>query len=505
LTPDKRLPWELINDADRLEELSSISPHAVSRLNVLRDVMAAALESRGDLDLRELVERTWLRLNGPVCITAQSAIADAEAYLDLLEDEARQQSGGGDVVDLPRLEARLEKLFSTNAQSIEATTARVESPVQIMTIHKAKGLEFDVVIVPGLHRTPRNEDRRLLVWSEQADPNSGMRELLLAPIREVGDDDGDEIYRYVASLERAKQLHEDVRLLYVAATRAERALHLLATLVICEKDGAREIAAPRSGSLLAAMWPAASCIDLPDADAALERGSRPIRTAESTINRNLPQRLGSKPVAAAFAQHEWLLHPNTASPVSADETQPIEFDWASDTVRHAGTIVHAMMQRIAEDGLASWHVERVDEYVPYFDEELSRRGVGSAARTDVIPRIIQALHRTLRDSRGRWILSDHQQAQAEWRLTGVTNGVVVNVAIDRTFVDEDGVRWIIDFKTGSHEGADIDAFLDNEVRRYRPQLDRYAQLVRSLSREESAREVRLALYFPMLNGWREWH
>jgi ATP-dependent helicase/nuclease subunit A len=79
---------------------------------------------------------------------------------------------------------------------------------------------------------------------------------------------------------------------------------------------------------------------------------------------------------------------------------------------------------------------------------------------------------------------------------------LVNVALDRTFIDADDVRWIIDFKTGSHEGADVDAFLDNEQRRYSAQLEAYAALVQAMSPEQ--KPMRLGLYFPMLGGWREW-
>ena len=42
-----------------------------------------------------------------------------------------------------------------------------------------------------------------------------------------------------------------------------------------------------------------------------------------------------------------------------------------------------------------------------------------------------------------------------------------------------GVRWIIDYKTSVHEGADTAAFLDNELERYRGQLERYAALLQA--------------------------
>ena len=55
--------------------------------------------------------------------------------------------------------------------------------------------------------------------------------------------------------------------------------------------------------------------------------------------------------------------------------------------------------------------------------------------------------------------------------------------------------WIVDYKTGSHEGADVEGFLAREAERYGPQLDRYAAAC-------GKRDARGALYFPLLKGWR---
>jgi len=105
------------------------------------------------------------------------------------------------------------------------------------------------------------------------------------------------------------------------------------------------------------------------------------------------------------------------------------------------------------------------------------------------------------DERGRWLLDpEHREAASELALSGQVDGEVVDAIIDRTFIDGDGTRWIVDYKTGTHEGAGLDAFLDSEQARYRPQLERYARLVRHLGPER----VRVGLYFPLLAAWREW-
>jgi hypothetical protein len=182
----------------------------------------------------------------------------------------------------------------------------------------------------------------------------------------------------------------------------------------------------------------------------------------------------------------------------------IEFDWASETARHVGTVVHAFLHRIAEDGLDRWSAGRIMALSAGFKRELGRLGVGDAELPAAIERVAEALTRTLADARGRWILQSHAHARSEWRVTGFAGDTRTNVAIDRSFVDDTGVRWIIDFKTGGHHGADAAVFLDNEQARYREQLETYASLLLRMQPAHDAPSFKLGLYFPLLSGWREW-
>src|SRR6185312_6178275 len=160
--------------------------------------------------LRDVVEGAWLALGGPACVEGEVDLEDAGTYLDHLE--AMEESGS-----LPGLEAfreSVEKLFAL---------PDLESPdcVQVMTIHKAKGLEFDTVIVPGLAGETKEDDASLFMWMETPDGA-----LLLAPIKPAGVDK-EPTYDLIKRLDKTKAGHERGRLLYVAATRARNALHLL--------------------------------------------------------------------------------------------------------------------------------------------------------------------------------------------------------------------------------------------------------------------------------------
>ena len=117
---------------------------------------------------------------------------------------------------------------------------------------------------------------------------------------------------------------------------------------------------------------------------------------------------------------------------------------------------------------------------------------------DIVDTALAACHE---DERGQWILSAaHQDAASEYALTRKAGEQVQHMIVDRTFIDDNGERWIIDYKTGSHTGAGLDVFLDREQERYRSQLENYASAFSKLE----DRPIRLGLYFPLLKGWREW-
>jgi hypothetical protein len=186
-----------------------------------------------------------------------------------------------------------------------------------------------------------------------------------------------------------------------------------------------------------------------------------------------------------------------ASAPAAQDNEVIEFSWAGETARHVGTVVHRWLQRLADDALDGWTPARIDALRPRVARELERRGVSPAECKEAAARVVRALTQTVQDERGRWLLGPRTEARSEYRVRRVAGDVLHSYVMDRVFRDENGVRWIADYKTSSHEGADIDAFLDRERTRYAAQLARYA-----VALGEPA--TKLGLYFPLLSGWREW-
>lgn len=479
--------WELIRErlAERGE--SRISQDGRSRLSHVRRVLSEAFRVRGAMPLARWVEGTWVSLGGPAALETPGDLEDARAWLDLLASAAP----GASIRDEARFGEAIEGLFAQPDAGDEPGDERGTVPVQLLTIHRAKGLEFDAVVLAGLGRATRTDSPALLNWLESID-RRGESRLLLAPIREAGVEDS--LNRYLGSIETARRDQEATRLLYVAATRARLRLHVLGHARTGHPGSEGEEGRPNPRSLLAKIWPAVggafsearvASSRAPDRDP--RRGSEALRRLSGDWQ--MPSPLPRVSFGAPALPDE------DAAPVSdAEVKRHPSFDWATDLQRRIGIVVHAMLQRMSLGGTISsaWGEETLRA-------ALAAEGIGPDRMPEAVGRVGAALRNTLADPRGRWILSEHEDDRREYALTCLRDGRLCRYVLDRTFL-EDGVRWIIDYKTGIHAGRDVGAFLDNEQDRYRDQLEDYARAMAGL---ESC-PIRLGLYFPLHRGWRSW-
>ena len=478
-----RAPWCGLLLAD-LHALAASDPHAAiwdlmlksglrlsedgaARLRRILPPLERALAERGRRPLRESIENLWFQLGGPAC-TDETGLQDAAAYFDLLESAEQ----GADLDDFQSLREQVDQLFAQ-------TGAQGEGCVQLMTIHKAKGLEFDTVILPGLGERSGSDAQRLLIWQEQGG------NLLLAPIKPSGTD-SDPIYNYLDRLERRKAEHEIARLLYVAATRARQSVHL--TGCVKQQKNSASIAEPEARSFLKLLWPAVS-----QEFSQIPLAQKPEPVSEARTIRRIADTTWRVPAAPLS------LVPAPARIVRM-EAPRVSFEWAGDLSRLLGTALHGFLVRIAREGLDRWSEDVIRSRRAMYVNVLANLGVPPEDLEEACGRIESGLIGTLRDPRGRWVLEPHADAQCELKLAGYVGGQFTEAIIDRTFVDEQGVRWIVDYKTGGHRGGDVESFLENERSRYQDQLERYARLMF----QQDPRPIRLGLYFPLLGGWREW-
>lgn len=461
---DRFVPlWTAVGNA-------SLSPDGLARVARIRTAIERALNERGRRTLRELVEGAWLLLDGPAFAATETDLEDAAAFFDLLET----MDQGGDLESFADLREAVKELFAQ-------PDAQADDSLQVMTIHQAKGLEFDNVIVPRIGARSRPDDAPLLAVHE-----FGEQSLLIAAKPESED----RLYRWITRQESAKAANETKRLLYVATTRAKRMLHL--TGYARPSSTATGGVVAESGSFLELLWD--DVHDVYEAELARAAATAPEtqeneKPARAIRRVALHWRADAPPPAVAWERGE--------EPPA--EEREITFEWAGDTLRHIGTVLHGWLARMAADGLAGWDVARVGSLEAASRAGLAALGVPASELELAGATVLGGLRKCLGDERARWILSPHDEAECESALTGWLDGRFQRIRIDRTFVDA-GVRWLIDYKTSAHEGGQLEAFLENEKRRYREQLESYARL---LSKIES-RPIRVALYFPLLGGWMEW-
>ena len=482
--------WSLMQDETRIARLSD---DGRARLLVMRQAMAAGYAARGLRRPRRWVEGVWRAIGGDVCLSDENDVQDVEAYFSLLD--TLDQRGE---LDLDRLKDALDRLFAPS------DTRDASDHVQLMTIHKSKGLQFDTVIVPGLHKTPPSDGHALLLWDTLIIENDAQEHLVVAPSPPQGNKDSVPTpYALLRSLERARAQNEDRRVLYVAATRAVRRLHLLGMASRDPRGEAWTLRPPAATSLLSPLWPMLSR-DFAQAAAAPSLPAPPVSRIDPAT---------FVPCLVRLAE------PKTLLPIDAPESCELQEPgdpFESTLEMDIGTLVHEYLEAIARDGLALWHAERLTQLRPRFVASFQRLGYNADDAAIAADTVHDTLQRALTEPDSRWILSAHTQAGCEVPLsslddqdfigalsgeTDVTNfreaASVRRHVIDRTFI-ENNVRWIIDYKTLGDDrtlsGSALETRLREKAESYRPQLQRYAALYAHESQQGIT--IRTAIFFP---------
>jgi len=430
----------------------SISESGIYRIDRLRNILSPALTQVGRMPLQLVVMETWGSIGGPDTVS-ENDLLNIEAYLQQL---AKLQCAG-QIKDLSQLHRSMDDLW--------AVTGAGESIIKLMTMHNAKGLEFDVVILPGLYKKPRPDDSKLLIWNQYLLQRS-KSSLLVSPIKTAEQDN--RRYDFIKNIDTKAQFEESKRLLYVACTRARHQLHLF----VSDK--------PAAGSLQAVMH---SVVE----NQLAEKESVEVQ-AGGNENNVFYQRLPLDYKNFSTSSELTLALQNTVGGI-------VEYQWVGVSAKHIGTILHEVIYAIAQKNSALVNNDQ------HWKNKLLSMGVEQDHLSIALSQIKCVTKNMLQEARGEWILStDHRQQKNEWALTAQLDGRLENIIIDRTFIDVDDVRWIIDYKTSVHEGGNIDGFLDSEVERYREQLDKYAAVMRL----NETNSINLGLYFPLLDQWRQW-
>ncbi len=471
-------------------QISSLSISARQALARFVSIIEAALSQRQRKPLRQWIEGTWLALGGPTTLLDTQDINDIPNFFALLE--AHEQ--GGNIKDWTTFNQAVGKLYA-------APRENADSKLQVMTMHKSKGLEFDHVIIPRLHKTSPNDEQALLLWRERLNAK-GERQLLLGSLAPTGGDK-DPLYAYMKK-EAALQLqYEATRLFYVGCTRAIKKLFLfgcLAQKTPKEGDDLTGVAAaiknPPSRSLLNSIWhKAREQLQLVQASALVTS------SAKTNFPRpGLQQLLRLTPDwQAPLLSDESPLKKYRGQEYDDEDNQPEPETRGAKLARHTGTLIHRALQNLVGNAsaidLTPWQAQQI----PFWKIQLKQQGWHDEEIEQALRKINLAIHNTIGDRRGQWLLDNtHLQSACELAITHQQGNAIdlklrENI-IDRTFV-VDGTRWIIDYKSSEPaSGQTPDDFILQEIATYKPQLARYKNCFTALGETN----IKTALYFPLL-------
>jgi ATP-dependent helicase/nuclease subunit A len=442
--------WQLMQDEARL---ACMSDDGRQRLLHVRGILDEALKHQGRQSVRRWVESTWLKLGGPQSLWDAGDVRDVQSLLDLID---KLDAAGR--FDIPALEEGVARLYA-------APDVQADGCLQFMTIHKSKGLEFDTVILPGLHRQPAHGDAPLILWDEVALDDAPS--LVAAPwcprhLRE----DRPSTYDYLQGLENERSANETARVLYVAATRAIRHLHLVGAVRLNSQD---EVKAP-AGSLLELLWDSVggeflrAAENLPPAPGTTDG-------AEAVF---IPQlvRLAVPAVAEAFNRNLPAAQPTRETGPDDEEDMLLP---AKRLDAGIGTLAHRYMELIAQDGADVWPQDRIEALEGVMKRWLQARGYSNDEAGQGAALVINALAKTLSSEQGRWVLAAREDSGHELAIARADGQQISTSIMDRTFVDND-VRWVIDYKSVRLDENISAPVLQQHAEGYRAQLERYAAL-----------------------------
>jgi ATP-dependent exoDNAse (exonuclease V) beta subunit len=397
-----------------------------------------------------------------------------------------------------------------------------------MTIHKSKGLEFEVVIVPDLQAGTRNGKQTMLSWLERglerglADPDDSgeITEFLIAPQQSKGDDRG-RSKAWVDRVYKERESQEDRRILYVAATRARDQLHLFARPAYKqEQDGSLTLCEP-TNSLLATAWPALETeirASFDDWKASRDAGPADIATIAASSETNLmvmpspPKPAILRRLSPDYQSGSTTCHSEGAKRGEGHASQAVSE--GSLYTRHEGgllsralgTAVHALLEELARLRLShDWPAARsaLHNFEPRIAARLRSLGIDLAQAATLASGALQLALNASDDPTAQWILSPHTGAAAEVRWAGVIGSSVSTVRVDRVFraglipqSDGEQAWWIVDYKAAHADVPAPSAALPGLRTLFAPQVETYARILRNLQGRDTI--IRAGLYYPRM-------
>ena len=423
--------------------------------------------------LAEQVRAAWQQLGGPSWCTDGDACDDAETFFAWLHENAP----GGQLPPRHVVHDLLDRQHRSFAAASAAESAGAGS-VEILTIHKAKGLEWDHVFLVGIDRKQRGDARELARWRfAPTEDGSGERRVLVAA-RDSRKKLVGSVFDYVSQHTNAARAAEVKRLLYVAATRAK------VTLTLTRCNAAFE---PPSDSFSALLDDSAdSRFDVPERST-----DKRLLLAKSLIRSTNP------PPAFDLAHIVYPAYPTALADAEVAVTQS-QLD-----ARAEGVVGHLLFEGLAV-AIAAKGTKAFSPNAAVVARMLREEGVAPGPLPVIAKRLVEWFAKADQLANVQFLFAqDHLEAANELSLapTPLAAGKET-LRLDRTFVTASGERWVVDFKFSepSSSSGPSDEWIAAEAERYRAQLRGYMLALRAWDElRGTVRPLVAALYFPWLD------
>ncbi|UUO05304.1 UvrD-helicase domain-containing protein [Blastopirellula sp. J2-11] len=366
-------------------------------------------------------------------------------------------------------------------------TQRVADPqasaVRVMTIHQAKGLQFDVVVLLDLdHEFPGRSPNFVIERAAPLAPVTGIVRYANKDVQKVLPPRLQQMFTSASS----QQAVEELCVLYVAITRAVHAMH-----VMIKPPSAREKKTPRTmaGLLTEALevkrQPQGNDVVFAMGDAAwfahLSAADTPRLHRMPAVARRLPIAM-----APAKAQRGETLSPSKMEGGPRLKVANL-LHTTDSTGRLFGSVTHAWLERIAWLNDFELNETRF--------REIARAIVGDALNIDHLlsrfrktieqPHLRQLLNRQTAP-RPKFVAADAiAEVRQEQTFAIAVEGGIQNGSIDRLVLWKEGSEVVaadvVDYKTDRLAEGDAQSLADRSAF-YRPQVNAYRRAVQQMWR-----------------------
>ncbi|CAM1342916.1 DNA helicase UvrD [Tenacibaculum aestuarii] len=353
-------------------------------------------------------------------------ITSSDAYVQFFLDVVLEQQRRGTSIQ------EFLDFWSDKKDKLSIVAPESGNAVQVMTIHKSKGLEFPVVIFPYDLDVYRQVNPK--VWLDELPDNfDGFKELLVPFNKDLNyvNDRGSEIYQQ----QREELELDNFNLLYVALTRAVEQLHVITEKKISSKG--EENTNFYSGVFINYL----KAQNLWSDDQLEYTIGAPERVSESK-KQNSETEIQETFISTPWQEHNIQMLASASKLWDTEQGKAIEF----------GNLIHEMMAEVTTK-------EDINEVVLRYEQQ----GILPKEKTEEITKKIQQItnHPLLQD-----YFSDEVTVFNEREIVDVDGQIVIP---DRLVFNQDNEVVIIDYKTGKPSKV------------YHQQLLRYARVLQTMN------------------------